>query len=146
MKSNRSSRPEVFFRKGVLKNFTKFTGKHLYQSFFVNKVADLRPAHMFSCEFCEISKNTFFHRTPPVAASSNMETQQKRASFLWSNYQWLLLIITATTVNNSDSNGFNEFKSTISFLLKSLSSRYFLFQLSVFFSLSQSCFIFSCRC
>ena len=24
---------------------------------------------MFSCEFCEISKNTFFHRTPPVAAS-----------------------------------------------------------------------------
>ena len=22
-----------------------------------------------SCEFCEISKNTFFYRTPPVAAS-----------------------------------------------------------------------------
>ena len=25
---------------------------------------------MFSCEFCEISKNTFFYRTPPVAASA----------------------------------------------------------------------------
>ena len=24
---------------------------------------------MFSCEFCEIFKNTFFYRTPPVAAS-----------------------------------------------------------------------------
>ena len=24
---------------------------------------------MFSCEFCEISKSTFSHRTPPVAAS-----------------------------------------------------------------------------
>ena len=24
---------------------------------------------MFSSEFCEISKNTFFHATPPVAAS-----------------------------------------------------------------------------
>ena len=24
---------------------------------------------MFSCEFCEIFKNTFFHRTPPLAAS-----------------------------------------------------------------------------
>ena len=24
---------------------------------------------VFSCEFCEISKNTFFHRTTPVAAS-----------------------------------------------------------------------------
>ena len=25
---------------------------------------------VFSCKFCEISKNTFFHRTPLVAASS----------------------------------------------------------------------------
>ena len=26
-------------------------------------------SQVFSCEFCVISKNTFFHRTPPVAAS-----------------------------------------------------------------------------
>ena len=26
-------------------------------------------AQVFSCEFCEIFENTFFHRTPPVAAS-----------------------------------------------------------------------------
>ena len=26
-------------------------------------------AQVFSCEFCEISKNTFSHTTPPVAAS-----------------------------------------------------------------------------
>ena len=26
-------------------------------------------AQMFSCEFCEIAKNTFSYRTPPVAAS-----------------------------------------------------------------------------
>ena len=26
-------------------------------------------AQVFSCEFCEIYKNTFFHRTPLVAAS-----------------------------------------------------------------------------
>ena len=38
--TSRSSRPEVFRKKGVLKNFTKFTGKHLYQSFF-NKVTGL---------------------------------------------------------------------------------------------------------
>ena len=25
---------------------------------------------MFSCEFCEISKNTFIHRTPLVAGSA----------------------------------------------------------------------------
>ena len=74
----RSSRPEMFCKKGVLRNFTKFTGKHLCQSLFFNKVADLKPAtllkketlaQVFSCEFCKISKSTFFHRTPLVAAS-----------------------------------------------------------------------------
>ena len=38
----KSSRPEVFCRKGVLRNFAKFTGKHLCQSLFLNKVAGLR--------------------------------------------------------------------------------------------------------
>ena len=33
---------EVFYiKKGVYKNFTKFTGKHLCQSLFFNKVATL---------------------------------------------------------------------------------------------------------
>ena len=32
-------------KKGVLRNFTKFTGKHLCQSLFFNKVAGLRPFH-----------------------------------------------------------------------------------------------------
>ena len=36
---DRSSRPEVFSEKGVLGNFVKFTGKHLCQSLFFNKVA-----------------------------------------------------------------------------------------------------------
>ena len=37
-----SSRPEVFCKKVVLENFTKFTGKHLYQSLFFNKVQFLQ--------------------------------------------------------------------------------------------------------
>ena len=36
------SRPEVFCKNGVLRNFTKFTGKHLCQSPFFNKVTGLR--------------------------------------------------------------------------------------------------------
>ena len=49
--------PEVYYMKGVLKNFTKFTGKHLWQSlFFKNEIL----AQVFSCEFCEIFKNTLF--------------------------------------------------------------------------------------
>ena len=30
----------MFCKKIVLKTFTKFTGKHLYQSFFLNKTVD----------------------------------------------------------------------------------------------------------
>ena len=77
----RSSRPEVFCKKGVLRNFAKFTGKHLCQRLFLNNVAGLRPNAcnfieketlplVFSCEFHEISKNTFLHRAPLVAAST----------------------------------------------------------------------------
>ena len=54
---------------GVLENIAKFTGKHLCQSLFFNKVVGLRDAtllkketlaQVFSCEVCEIFKNTFF--------------------------------------------------------------------------------------
>ena len=37
----RSSHQRCSIEKGVLKNFTKFTGKHLCQSLFFNKVAGL---------------------------------------------------------------------------------------------------------
>ena len=54
-------------KKGVLRNFAKFTGKHLCQSLFFNKFAVLcnvtkkeTLVQVFSCEFCEISKNAFF--------------------------------------------------------------------------------------
>ena len=35
----KNSRPEVFCKKGVFRNFTEFTGKHLCQSLFFNKVS-----------------------------------------------------------------------------------------------------------
>ena len=38
----RTSHRRCSLRKGVLKNFTKFTGKHLCQSLFFNKVVGLR--------------------------------------------------------------------------------------------------------
>ena len=73
----RSSRLGVFCAKIVLKNFAKFTGKHMCQSLFFNKVAGLRTLRG-DPGFCEISKNTFFYRKPPVAASE--------LSFLMSNH------------------------------------------------------------
>ena len=64
--------PEVFYKKSVLRNFTKFTVKHLCQIFFFNKVAssDLHfnkketLAQVFSCEICETSKEHLFYRIP----------------------------------------------------------------------------------
>ena len=36
--------PEMFYKKGIYKYFAKFTGIHLCQSIFLNKVAGSRPA------------------------------------------------------------------------------------------------------
>ena len=36
---------------------------------FCNFIEKEALVQVFSCEFCEISKNTFSYRTPPVAAS-----------------------------------------------------------------------------
>ena len=58
-------------KKGALISFTKFTGKHLCQSLYFNKVAGLWAeacnfikketlAQVFPCGFCDISKNTLF--------------------------------------------------------------------------------------
>ena len=49
-------------KKGVLRNFAKFTGKHLCQSLFFNKVAGTL-AQVFSYEFCKIFKKSFFYGT-----------------------------------------------------------------------------------
>ena len=72
----RSSRPEMFCKKAVLRDFPKFTGKYLCQSLFITKVGGQLclkrdPGTGVSCEFCEIWKNTFSYRTPQVAASSS---------------------------------------------------------------------------
>ena len=50
---------KVFYKKGVLKNFTKFTGKHLCQRLYLNKVAALSPA--------TLSKKRFLYRCFPVS-------------------------------------------------------------------------------
>ena len=57
MKIFRSSRPEVSCKKGVLKNFAKFTGN---QPAFCNFIKNETLAQLFSSEICEISKSNFF--------------------------------------------------------------------------------------
>ena len=70
-KEHRSSHRKCSVKKNVLRKFAKFTGKHLSQSLFFNKVTGLRPAQVFPCEFCEFSKNTFFTEHLQTTASGN---------------------------------------------------------------------------
>ena len=68
----RSRRPELFCKNAVLRNFPKFTEKDLRQSLFLiklqasalacNFIKKETLAQVFSCDFCEISKNAFSYR------------------------------------------------------------------------------------
>ena len=71
----RSSRQEVFCQKGVLRNFSKFTGKHLCQILFFNKVAGLRLATLL--------KKRLWHRCFLVHFAEHL--------FFIEHLQWLLL-------------------------------------------------------
>ena len=54
-------------KKDVLRNFAKFTGEHLYQSLFFNKVAGLGPATLL--------KKRLFHRCFPVNFAKYLRTR-----------------------------------------------------------------------
>ena len=74
----RSSRLEVFCRKGVLRNFGNFTGKHLCRGLLYNKVAGLRTVTLL--------KKRFWYRCFPVNFSKFLKTP-----FITENLWWLLL-------------------------------------------------------
>ena len=75
----RSSRPKVFCKKGVLRNFCKFRGKHLCQSLSFNKVTGLRPATLL--------KKRLWHRCFPVNFAKFL-----RSPFFIEHLWWLLLV------------------------------------------------------
>ena len=71
--------PEVFCKEGVQKNFTKFTGKHLFQTRF-NKVAGVRPATFL--------KTWYWSRYFPVNFVNFLTTV-----LLKNTSGWLLLVV-----------------------------------------------------
>ena len=75
-----SSHQKCSVRKGFLRNFAKFIGEGLCQSLcFLTKLQalDLNKkealAQVFSCEFCKMSKNTFFAEHLWATASEFMD-------------------------------------------------------------------------
>ena len=70
LKIFRSSRPKVFLE--ILQNSQEKTCARV--SFLIKLQASCLALQVFSCEFCEISKNTFFNKTPPTLRKKNCLT------------------------------------------------------------------------
>ena len=87
----RSSHQRRFAKNGVLKNFAKFTEKHLCWSLFLIKLHKLywkeTPTQMFSCEFCDNFKNTYLEEHLQMVASPFylFNPFQASAQFLWTS-------------------------------------------------------------
>ena len=85
----RASHRSCSVRKGVLRSFTKFTGKHLCQSLFFNKVDSVLVkfyikkgtlTQAFSCEFAKFLRTPFLKNTSgrlPLYVKENTCSSQK---------------------------------------------------------------------
>ena len=101
--SYKSSHRRCSIRKGSLRNFGKFTGKHLYQDLFLNKVTGLSgnfikeetQTKVFSCGFCEISENNLF--TEHLWATVSAHSLQLYWNELLNNYLSNLLKLTMSS-------------------------------------------------
>ena len=91
---SRSIRQEVFCKKGVIRNFAKFTGKQLYQRFFFNKVFLKKNLwyRCFSVNFVKFLRTRFSCRTTAVAASE-FHSVAEFMEFLYSNFAGFLAAI-----------------------------------------------------
>ena len=99
---SRSSRPEVFYKKGALRNFAKLTGKHPCQSLFLIKLFKKGLRHR-----CFLVNFPKFLRTP----------------FLREDLRWLFLLFVIYLLFNYDSSKSTFFTLNMTFdvLLRTVS-------------------------
>ena len=64
---------DVFCRKRCSYKFCKFHRKTPVLESFLKET----PTHVFSCEICQIFKNTYFEKRLQTAASKNMQQAHK---------------------------------------------------------------------
>ena len=74
----RSSYPELFYKKGVLKNFAKFIRKNMFRSLLFNKVAGWRPQTLLKGGFQQRCCHMNFAKLP-------------KTPILWNTFERLLL-------------------------------------------------------
>ena len=114
----RSNSPEVFCKKGVPKNFAKFTRKHLYWSLVFDKVAGQAyniikkkiPAQVFSCIVIlrKFQEHLFYRLSPcdcfycdlyhPLISKYNMVFQKRQKKQCQSKKNFVTRILSCTSM------------------------------------------------
>ena len=72
-------------KKVILRNLTKFTGKHMCQSFFLKKVAGLRNVNFAKFH----QKITFFNRALMGFCSPKFKLAKFLTDFFWGGNLWI---------------------------------------------------------
>ena len=99
LKNFRRSHQRCSVRKGVFKNFAKFTKKYLSQNLFFNKVSGLRPVTLL--------KKRLWHNCFTVKFAKFL-----RAPFLQNTSGWLLLEFGKTFIEILNKHGPSKGKSS----------------------------------
>ena len=88
----RSNHRRCSVKKGVLKNFLKFTGKHLPHCLFFNKFAHPRPANLFKkklqhrcfpLNFAKFLRLSYFYGTPSCGCFYRFTTLPQSIDTRW---------------------------------------------------------------
>ena len=89
---SRSSHKRCSLKKAIPKNFSKFTGKHLCQGLFFNKVAGLRPATSL--------RKKLWHRCFPVNFTKlignfteNLRVTASSSNFFKQSYSFTVVLV-----------------------------------------------------
>ena len=89
---DKSSHQRCSVKKGVLKNFANFTGKHLCWSLFLKKFI---PSQVFSCDTCEMFKNAYFEEHL-LTTAFEVRIFKKRMS---TKLSWIIYLESKTAIH-----------------------------------------------
>ena len=102
----RSSHQVISIKKLFLKNYAIFTGKHLCWSLFFLFPEGLQlyqkeaPIQVFSCEQCDIFKNTYFKKHLQTTACKTLTKNARSQMFCEATSFQCYLLITLKTSEN----------------------------------------------
>ena len=104
----RSSRPEVFCKKDVLRNFAKFTGKYLCQGLFFNKFAYWGPQLYWTIDFgtgvslwilCNFQEHFFLQNTSAGCFWTSLINKCIPVRWDWIELIWITTILLTSALH-----------------------------------------------